>query len=170
MDKNSEDAGSTFFDADNDGDLDLYVCSGGNQFPPTSDALLDRLYLNDGRGNFTRSEHALPFTKFESTSTVAPADYDGDGDNDLFVGSRLEPLRYGYPVNGYIFNNDGTGKFRDVTSEVAPGLVGVGMITDAVWADIDGDGDQDLMISGEYMPLTVFVNTGKGFENATVDA
>jgi hypothetical protein len=158
-DRISEDLGSTFFDADNDHDLDLYVCSGGNEFNPSSTALADRLYLNDGKGNFTRSPQLLPASSaFESTSTVKDADYDGDGDQDLFVGVRLRPFLYGLPMKGYILNNDGQGHFRDVTAQVAPSLEKTGMITDAAWADIDGDNDPDLVVVGEYMPVKILIN------------
>lgn len=158
-DRASEDMGSLFFDADNDGDQDLYVCSGGNELSPSSTALIDRLYINDGRGNFKRSPQLLPTgSVFESTSTVTAADYDGDGDQDLFVGVRLRSFSYGLPMKGYILNNDGQGNFRDVTKDVAPTLDKIGMITDASWADIDGDNDSDLIVVGEYMPVTVFIN------------
>lgn len=170
-DKISEDMGSLFFDADNDGDLDLYVCSGGNEFSPSSTALLDRLYLNDGTGHMTRSTQILPAgSVFESTSTVKAADYDADGDQDLFVGVRVRPFLYGFPGKGYILNNDGEGHFRDVTKDVAPDLQEAGMITDGVWMDIDGDRDPDLVVVGEYMPVTVFVNGGGKLANETVKA
>jgi hypothetical protein len=170
-DKVSEDMGSVFFDADNDHDLDLYVCSGGNEFSPSSTALIDRLYLNDGKGNFTRSSQILPSSSaFESTSTVKAADYDGDGDVDLFVGVRLRPFLYGLPMNGYILNNDGKGKFKDITGAVAPGLQQTGMITDGIWADIDGDKDQDLMVAGEYMPVKIFLNEAGKFTDQTIPA
>lgn len=158
-DKVSEDTAPLFFDVDNDGDLDLYVCSGGNEFPTTSTALLDRLYMNDGKGNFTKSAQRLPTTAFESTSCAVPADFDADGDLDLFVGVRFIPFQYGLPVNGYILRNDGSGKLTNATSEVAPQLSAVGMITDATWADVDGDGDPDLIVVGEWMQIKVFVNT-----------
>ncbi|MGC1240568.1 MAG: VCBS repeat-containing protein [Chryseosolibacter sp.] len=166
-DKVSEDMGSVFFDADNDEDLDLYVCSGGNEFPPSSTALIDRLYLNDGKGNFSRSSQVLPVNSFESTSTVSAADYDGDGDQDLFVGVRLKAFYYGWPMNGYILNNNGSGQFSNVTMSVAPGLQNIGMITDALWADIDGDKDQDLMVIGEYMPISIFRNNDGILEEET---
>jgi hypothetical protein len=170
-DKASEDMGCLFFDADNDQDLDLYVCSGGNEFSSSSTALIDRLYLNDGKGNFSRSSQILPASAtFESTSTVKAADYDGDGDQDLFVGVRLRPFQYGLPMKGYILNNDGKGHFQDVTPEVAPGLEKVGMITDGVWADIDGDSDPDLIAVGEYMPVKVFVNNNGKFKDETPEA
>jgi len=166
-DKISEDLGSEFFDADGDGDLDLYVCSGGNEFSTGSTALLSRLYINDGKGNFERSSQFLPTAKFESTSCVKAADYDQDGDIDLFVGVRLEPFRYGVPMNGYLLNNDGKGNFENVTGRFAPGLMNLGMITDALWADIDGDKDLDLIVVGEWMPISVFVNEQGKFVNRT---
>lgn len=166
-DKVSEDMGSVFFDADNDGDLDLYVCSGGSEFSNTSIALIDRLYLNDGHGKLTKSRQTLPTAKFESTSTVKANDYDGDGDQDLFVGVRFIPALYGAPANGYILNNDGKGNFKEVSRSIAPGLQGIGMITDAAWSDINGDGHSDLLIVGDYMPLTVFINDNGEFINST---
>ncbi|HQQ83995.1 MAG TPA: VCBS repeat-containing protein, partial [Cyclobacteriaceae bacterium] len=158
QDKISEDAGSVFFDADGDGDADLYVCSGGNEFSPGSTALIDRLYINDGKGNFSKSPQILPTTVFESTSTVAASDYDLDGDMDLFVGVRMESMLYGVAVNGYILNNDGHGKFKEVTDEVAPGLKKVGMITEGLWADVDGDKDEDLVMVGDWMAVRIFYN------------
>ncbi len=157
-DRESEDSGSAFFDADGDGDIDLLVCSGGNEFSSSSSALVSRLYFNDGKGNFTRSPQLLPTSVFESASVVKHADYDLDGDEDLFIGIRLKPFQYGIPVSGYILNNDGKGNFKNVSDLVAPGLKDVGMITDAIWTDIDGDKDNDLVIVGEYMPVRIFLN------------
>lgn len=158
LDKISEDLGSVFFDADNDNDLDLYVCSGGSEFSSISNAYIDRLYVNDGNGNFVKSNQPLPTTDMESTSVVKAADFDNDGDIDLFVGVRTQSFSYGLPMNGYILSNDGRGKFSNVTSSIAPSLTNVGMITDATWTDIDKDGDFDLLVVGEYMPIKVFVN------------
>ncbi len=166
-DRASEDMGSLFFDADQDGDQDLYVCSGGNEFSTSSTALIDRLYFNDGKGKFKRSSQILPVSKFESTSTVKSADYDSDGDLDLFVGVRLLPFSYGLPVNGYILNNDGKGIFTDVSNKIAPDLQNVGMITDASFSDVDGDHDIDLVVVGEYMPIKVFINEGGKFIDRT---
>ena len=157
-DKISEDTDCAFFDADGDGDLDLYVASGGNEFPSSSSALADRLYINDGKGNFTKSRQILPAGKYESTSCVQPADFDKDGDIDLFVGIRLRPFEYGLPVNGYLLENDGHGNFTDVTAKIAPGLTGIGMITDMAWADVDNDGDLDMVIVGDWMPVKIFIN------------
>jgi hypothetical protein len=161
-DAESEDQGTEFFDADGDGDLDLYVCSGGNEFSNSSIALANRLYLNDGKGNFTKSPQLLPASKFESTSAVDAADYDGDGDLDLFVGVRLQPSYYGVPGQGYLLRNDGTGKFEDATTSDAPALRDIGMITDASWSDVDADGRPDLVVVGEYMRVLVLMNSGAG--------
>ena len=167
-DQNSEDLDAVFFDVDGDGDADLYVCSGGSEFSATSFALVDRLYLNDGGGAFTRSSQPLPSrVSFESTSCVKPADFDGDGDADLFVGVRLKPSYYGVPVKGYLLENDGQGNFEDVTSQIAPELEKAGMITDAAWEDYDADQDLDLIVVGEWMPVSVFKNEDGQFRNAT---
>jgi enediyne biosynthesis protein E4 len=166
-DKASEDQASLLFDADGDGDLDLYVCSGSNEFSTSSTALADRLYFNNGQGNFTKSEQILPTFNFESTSTVVAGDYDHDRDLDLFVGVRSHPFLYGVPVNGYILSNNGKGLFTDVSSTVAPALNAVGMITDASWTDIEGDNDVDLIVVGEYMEIKVFVNEGGRLEDQT---
>ncbi len=157
-DAGSEDTDALFFDADGDGDEDLYVCSGGNEFSPNSTELIDRLYINDGKGNFTKSPQVLPSFIFESSSCVRAADYDGDGDLDLFVGVRLTPFRYGYPCKGYILNNNGKGIFTDVTARVSPELKTAGMVTDAAWFDYDKDGKPDLVLAGEYMPIRIFHN------------
>jgi len=157
----SEDLGAVFFDADGDGHPDLYVVSGGNEFSPQSPALQDRLYLNDGRGNFRKAVGNLPVEDV-SGSRVAAADYDGDGDVDLFVGGRVVPWHYGADPRSMLLQNDGHGHFTDVTKRLAPELEHVGMVTDAVWGDVDGDGRLDLVVVGEWMPITVFHNAGGG--------
>jgi enediyne biosynthesis protein E4 len=162
-DKISEDTDCAMFDADNDGDLDLYVASGSNEFPETSSALADRLYINDGKGHFTKSPQILPAGKYESTSCVRPEDFDHDGVMELFVGIRLKPFLYGVPVNGYILENDGKGKFTNVTSRIAPELINVGMIRDMVWADVNGDGNKDIILAGDWMPLKIFINENGKF-------
>ena len=170
-DKECEDVDCLFFDADGDGDLDLFVCSGGNEFSPNSSALISRLYMNDGKGNFTKSAQMLPSAQvFESSSCVSAADYDGDGDMDLFVGVRLKPFAYGIPCKGYILQNNGKGVFTDVTDQVAPELQQAGMITDAKWFDYDKDGKPDLVIVGEYMPVSIFHNEGGRLKNITKEA
>ncbi len=164
QDKVSEDSDCTFFDADGDGDLDLYVCSGGNEFPSSAAALADRLYINNGKGTFSKSPQILPTFNFESTSCVKPADFDQDGDVDLFVGVRLRPFLYGVPCNGYILQNDGKGNFTNVTAQLNPVLKDIGMITDAVWADVNGDARLDLVVVGDWMPIRIFANKGATFE------
>jgi hypothetical protein len=166
----SEDTDALFFDADGDGDEDLYVCSGGNEFSPNSTALINRLYINDGKGRFTKSPQVLPSYIFESTSCVRAADYDGDKDLDLFVGVRLTPFRYGYPCKGYILNNNGKGIFSDVTEKVAPALKTAGMVTDAAWFDYDRDNKPDLVIAGEYMPVKIFHNENNTLKEVTTAA
>jgi hypothetical protein len=166
-DSRSEDVDALFFDADQDGDQDLYVVSGGNEFPNSSSALSDRLYFNDGKGRFKRSPQLLPTRAFESTSCVKACDFDGDGDKDLFVGVRLKDRMYGVPQNGYILLNDGNGNFEDHTGRLAPDLRDIGLIRDAIWADIDQDQRTDLIVVGEWMPIQVFRNTPEGFVNLT---
>ncbi|MBG9376055.1 VCBS repeat-containing protein [Panacibacter sp. DH6] len=157
-DQASEDTDALFFDADNDGDADLYVCSGGNEFSPNATALISRLYINDGKGSYTKSPQVLPGYIFESSSCVAAADYDGDGDLDLFTGTRLKPFSYGTVCKSYILENNGKGVFKDVTATVAPTLNQAGMVTTAQWFDYDNDHWPDLVIAGEYMPVKIWHN------------
>jgi len=157
----SEDLGAVFFDADGDGRPDLYVVSGGSEFSPLAPALQDRLYLNDGRGRFHKATGSLP-AEDNSGSRVVAADYDGDGDIDLFVGGRVVPWHYGADPWSMLLQNDGHGHFTDVTRRLAPDLEHVGMVTDAVWRDVDGDGRPDLVVVGEWMPITIFHNAGGG--------
>jgi len=166
-----EDTDALFFDADGDGDLDLYVTHGGNEFLGFSEqAMIDQLYFNDGQGNFRKSPQFLPAFNGQSTSCVVAVDYDRDGDQDLFVGTRIKPGYYGLPVSGHILNNDGKGKFRNVTKQVAPGLIKLGMITDALVIDLDQDKDEDLIIVGEWMEVTVFKNENGKFSKRTKQA
>jgi enediyne biosynthesis protein E4 len=145
-DKGSEDVDCAFFDANGDGFLDLYVVSGGNEFEVGAPRLGDRLYISNPQLSFSKSKQILPVDKFESTSVVAPADYDGDGDIDLFVGGRIQTYSYGFPRNGYILNNDGVGNYTNVADEIAQELAQIGMITDAKWVDLDQDLDLDLVL------------------------
>ncbi|HKR08172.1 MAG TPA: VCBS repeat-containing protein, partial [Gemmatimonadaceae bacterium] len=160
-DNASEDVGATFFDANGDGYPDLYVVTGGNEYSEGAQPLVDRLYLNDGKGNFRKAVNALP-PLTQSGSRVVAADFDGDGAIDLFVGGRSVPGRYGIDPQSVLLRNDGKGHFTDVTDRLAPGLSHIGMVTDAVWKDIDGDGRLDLVVVGEWMPITVFHNAGGG--------
>ncbi|WP_026809163.1 VCBS repeat-containing protein [Arenibacter latericius] len=162
--KSSEDTYALFFDSDNDGDLDLYVSSGGKAFSTYDWALNDRLYINDGNGNFTISPTPLPFTLPLSTSTVQAVDIDNDGDLDLFIGGRFNPQTYGSPVTSYILENLGQNKYALYN---APELENIGMVTDAAWVDINQDGWQDLIVVGEWMPIKIFINEEGKFIDQT---
>ena len=153
---NTEEVDAIFFDADKDGDLDLYVVSGGNQYYGQVDALLDRLYINDGGGHFTRSL-TLPHM-FGNKSVVRAADFDGDGYMDLFVGGRVNAQYYGEIPESYLLHNDGKGNFSIVTNVVAKELNKIGMVTDACWTDVNKDGRPDLVVVGEWMAPTIFIN------------
>jgi enediyne biosynthesis protein E4 len=157
-----EDVAALFFDADKDGDLDLFAGSGGNNVQAyNSRELQHRLYINDGRGNYSIDTKA--FGKNEMNISVGVNyDYDGDGDEDLFVGGRSVPGHYGETPLSYIYNNDGHGHFKDVSSQLNADLQKAGMITGAVWADVSGDGSRELIITGEWMPTRIFsYNKGK---------
>lgn len=155
----AEDAESLFFDLEGDGDLDLYVCGGGVEHSRNSPGLIDRLYINDGYGNFEKQKNLILPTspKFLSTSSVIGADVDGDGDTDLFVGEYMKPLKYGIPCSGVLLINE-NGALVDKTTNLAPELNDLGMITDAVFDDVDGDGDDDLLVVGEFMSVEIFEN------------
>ncbi|MDO1444789.1 VCBS repeat-containing protein [Rhodocytophaga aerolata] len=155
-DSASEDVAAAFFDADGDKDLDLFVVTGSNEFTPNDERLIDRLYVNDGKGNFTKDLRFPAIT--ESGSCVAAADFDGDGDIDLFVGSRLIPGQYGYNPYHYLFVNDGTGNFKNMSKRYIPEIRELGMVTSAVWADIDKDNFPELLLVGDWMPVTIFKN------------
>jgi len=150
-----EDQGVLFFDADGDGDLDLLVASGSGEFPEGSPYLLDRLYRNEG-GKLRWDPSALPDLR-TSSSVVRAADFDRDGDLDLFIGGRLQPQRYPLPGRSYLLRNE-QGRFVEVTRAVAPGLQEAGMVTDALWTDYDNDGWPDLIVVGEFMPIRVWYN------------
>ena len=164
-DEESEDVAATFFDAEGDGDQDLYVVSGGNEMAMDAAVLQDRLYLNDGKGNFSLSRDALP-EMLTSGSVVSAADYDQDGDQDLFVGGRSVPGKYPVAPRSYLLQND-NGTFTDVTEQVMPDAMKPGMITSALWTDYNNDQKLDLVLAGEWMPITVLKNTGSNFESQT---
>jgi enediyne biosynthesis protein E4 len=153
----SEDMGGAFFDFDGDGDLDLYIASGGGgEFAQGDPLLRDRVYLNDGKGCFTGPiAGAVPDVR-ASSGRVAAADWDGDGDVDLFVAGRTKPGQYPFPGESVLLRND-KGKLADVTDEMAPGLRNIGMVTDAKFADLNGDKRPDLILTGEWMTVKVFI-------------
>jgi len=159
--KMEEDEGLLLFDADGDNDLDLYVVSGSMEVQPPSKYYQDKLYKNDGKGNFTLDIQALPPIS-ASGSCVRAADFDGDNDLDLFVGGRVVPGSYPLPAESYLLKNE-NGKFINVTSSSCPDLVNLGMITDALFTDFDNDGNIDLVIVGEFMPITFFKNSAGKF-------
>ena len=160
-DKFFEDVNAIFFDADGDGDEDLYVVSGGNELSRKPKDYEDRLYINDGTGSFSKSSNALP--KIQSSgSAVLAEDIDADGDLDLFVGGRVIPGQYPIPASSFLLENN-NGVFKDVTASKAAELLELGLLTDAIFSDYDKDGDRDLMIVGEWMPLTIFKNDGGVF-------
>ena len=152
----TEDVAAVFFDADGDKDLDLYVATGGNEFLPEAYELEDRLYLNDGRGRFSRDAR-LPAV-LENNSCVAAADVDADGDQDLFVGSRMVSGAYGLTPRHMLLLNDGTGQFKAQTNRLMPEAGKLGMVTDAVWLDADADGRPDLLTAEDWGPVTLWKN------------
>ncbi|MGI8633972.1 MAG: VCBS repeat-containing protein [Segetibacter sp.] len=160
-----EDMGVLLFDADNDKDLDLYIVGGSYEIPPNHPVSNDRLFLNNGKGRFMKSSIALPKDSTNG-SCVRAADIDGDGDLDLFVGGRVVSGAYPVTPKSFILKNQ-NGKFTDVTLEYCPELQYAGMITDALWSDFDNDGKVDLIVAGEWMPVTFFKNTGQKLVKVT---
>lgn len=164
-----EDMGVTLFDADGDGDLDLYTASGGFEYAPGTNSYQDHFYLNDGKGNFTRDSLALP-QNFVSKSCVRVADYDRDGDIDLFIAGRVEPWNYPKPVSSFIYRNDskdGVIKFIDVTASLGKPLINIGLMSDAVWTDFDNDGWTDLVLAGEWTSVKFLKNNNGSFADIT---
>ncbi len=161
----ADDMGALFFDANGNGFPDLYVVSGGSSHPSESSDYQDRLYINDGNGSFSHSKNALPALASSGSSVIA-ADFDGDGDLDLFIGGRVVPGSYPYPAQSYLLENIG-GKFRDVTSQYLPNEGKIGLVSDGIWTDFDGDGEVDLVLVGEWMPITFLKNEGKKFVDHT---
>ncbi|HSI78891.1 MAG TPA: VCBS repeat-containing protein [Lunatimonas sp.] len=167
FDTGPDEMGAMFFDANNNGYLDLYVVSGGSVYPNGSEHYQDMLYLNDGQGNFSLEHDALPKVQV-SGSKVAAADFDGDGFLDLFVAGRVIPGQYPLAPKSYILKNN-AGKFVDVSEEVLPELENLGLVTDAIWTDFDGDEKVDLIVVGEWMPVRFFQNQGGTFKEVTAN-
>ncbi len=164
---NFKDEGLLLFDADGDGDLDLYAASGGYEAQPGSGIYQDRFYLNDGKGNFTLVKEALPINS-TSKLCVRAVDYNKDGKLDLFVSGRVDPWNYPKPVSSFIFRNDsknGVIKFTDVTNSVAKDLKNIGLVCDALFTDFDNDGWPDLILAGEWMPITFLKNEHGVYKN-----
>lgn len=161
-----EDVDALFVDINGDGHLDLYVVSGGNEYPVNDFRYVDRLYMNDGKGNFSKA--AIPNIGRDSGSVVKASDYDMDGDIDLFVGGRLWPHQYPLPASSMLLQNN-NGQLVNVTKQVAPELENLGMVTDAVWSDYDADGDLDLTLVGEWMPITIFNNENGRLSKVTAN-
>jgi hypothetical protein len=162
-----EDVASALFDADGNGTLDLFVCGGGQQFKGNDFRLLPTLYLNDGQGKFTRTSVYVPKI-FVDASCVKPADYDGDGDIDVFIGGRVVAGKYGIDPQSYILINGGDGVFTDQSERIFSGSNAIGMVTDAVWVDVNNDQRTDLVVVGEWMPVTIYIQNAAGkLENKT---
>lgn len=164
-DKEKEDMSALFFDADTDGDKDLYVVSGGNEVSEDLSNFQDRLYINNGKGNFTKSKNNLPLIETSGSRAIA-GDYDADGDLDLFVAGRLVAGQYPWPTKSYVLNNE-NGVFKDITTQVAPDFENIGMITDAEWTDFDSNGTLDLIVVGEWTPILFYSNVDGNFKNVT---
>lgn len=167
--KEYQDGGLLLFDVNGDGSLDLYAASGGYKFKSGNPGYADRLYLNDGKGNFSRVADALP-QNLTSKLCVRAMDYNNDGKLDLFVSGRVEPWKYPKPVSSFLFRNDtkdGVVKFTDVTAEIAPALKNVGLVCDALFSDFDNDNHTDLILAGEWMPIMFLKNVNGKFINVT---
>jgi enediyne biosynthesis protein E4 len=165
-DSMQDDGAAVFVDANGDGHPDLLVTTGGYELPAGSPLLQPRLYLNDGNGHFTKSTDALPPLLINS-SCVKAADVDGDGDLDLFIGGRVTPNSYPLSPGGRLLLNDGKGHFTDATAQLAPALDSLGMVTDAIWIDLNNDKQPDLIVVGEWMPIKVFLNNHGHLEDAS---
>ena len=157
-----EEEGIAFFDLENDGDMDMYLVSGSNEFKPEDNLYYDRLLINNGSGGFSLAKDRMPTIK-ASGSVVITCDYDQDGFTDLFIGGRTPFSQYPKSEYSYLLKNE-NGYLKDVTNAIAPELKNIGMLTDAVWADIDLDGREDLILTGELMPITLFKNNGTNFK------
>ncbi len=163
-----EDVDAVFFDANGDGHQDLWVVSGGNEMPANEISSADRLFINDGTGHFTASPKSIP-NLFENKSCVSVADIDKDGDTDVFVGFLSDPMRYGIPQNSYLYLNDGKGNFSSAGSKIM-NLLNLGMVTAASFSDLNKDSWPDLVVTGEFMPVKIFMNNQGKFTPADIPA
>lgn len=168
INKESEDVSAVFFDANGDGLVDLYVASGGNEYENGNSALADHLYINNGSGHFSEKANAIP-QLLANKSAVAFADIDKDGDVDLFVGVLADAKKYGLPQTSYLLLNDGKGTFSVAAKEVIS-LIDIGIVTSAIFSDINNDDWPDLVVSGEWMPVKVYVNNKGVFELKDIPA
>jgi enediyne biosynthesis protein E4 len=167
-DSTYEDVDANFADVNNDGFKDLLVASGGNEFYGNSDMLLPRIYLNDGKGNFTKKQDAFVATTQLTASCIKPYDFNGDGFIDLFIGGRAVPWEYSKTPTSYLLQNDGTGKFKDVTNNYNSSLSKIGLVTNAAWTDLDKDGKKDLVVSLEWGGIVAFKNNENNFEKKII--
>jgi len=168
--KESEHTKAILFDADGDKDLDIYLTSGGVELTPFSEYMYDHLLFNNGQGQFKLSPQRLPAKDNRiSSNSVDYSDIDGDGDMDLFVGERIKIGKFGKRCSGYILVNDGNGQYKDMTDSLCPDLKNIGMITDGLFCDLDSDGDDDLVICGEYMPISIFINNDGKFSKQNIE-
>lgn len=162
-----EETDAAFFDADGDQDLDLYLVNAGNQRGERSIVNADQLYLNNGKGFFSKTEKRLPDLK-QQGSCVRPFDFDQDGDMDLFVGTRILHRNYGKSPSSFLLENDGKGFFTDATTKWAGDLSNLGMVSDALWTDVNGDKKTDLVVVGDWMPVSIFLAGDTKFEKQII--
>ncbi len=162
-----EDVDAVFVDIENDGDLDLIIAAGGNEYRATDEPMKQRAYLNDGKGNFTRKD-VFPEAHL-TASCVLPADFNGDGLVDFFFGARALPWNYGLVPQSYLFENKGESVFEDVTKKYQADFSNIGLVKNGVWSDIDGDADADLILAVEWQAIQVFINHGDYFEKQAID-
>ena len=167
LDSMYEDVEANWVDVNNDGNIDLVIASGGNEYYGKDEHLLPRVYLNDGKANFKKLENAFK-NIYGTQSCIVPYDFNGDGFVDLFIGGRVVPWEYGETPKSYLLQNDGTGKFTDVTEKYSKELSGIGMVTQALWFDINKDGDKDLIVCCEWGGIAVFINNKGSFTKKTV--
>ncbi len=163
LDSMYEDIDASFIDVNNDGNIDLVVASGGNEYYGQDEHLKPRVYLNDGEANFTKLDNAFG-NIFVTQSCIVPYDFNGDGFIDLFIGGRAVPWQYGATPKSYLLQNDGSGRFTDVTEKYAKELSGIGMVTQALWVDIDHDGNKDLIVCTEWGGIYAFINNKQSFK------